>query len=83
MNNCTCTIASLGDVVDAVQCTKININAFTVPGGKTFALSLISGTTVNMLGDVKFGIANWGGPLFSIAGMGITCDNFSSIWTYD
>ncbi|KAF8600039.1 hypothetical protein BDV93DRAFT_546613 [Ceratobasidium sp. AG-I] len=65
---CTGTIASLNDVAAAQKCTTININAFTVPAGKTFALSLISGTTVNMLGDVKFGVANWAGPLFSVSG---------------
>ncbi|KAF8596697.1 endo-polygalacturonase PG2 [Ceratobasidium sp. AG-I] len=65
---CTGTIASLNDVAAAQKCTTININAFTVPAGKTFELSLISGTTVNMLGDVKFGVANWAGPLFSVSG---------------
>ncbi|KAF8608335.1 endo-polygalacturonase PG2 [Ceratobasidium sp. AG-I] len=72
VSRCTGIIASLDDVAAAEKCTTININAFTVPAGKTFALTLLSGTTVNMLGDVKFGVANWDGPLFSIAGTGIT-----------
>ncbi|CAE6441762.1 unnamed protein product [Rhizoctonia solani] len=65
---CTGTISSLNDVAAAQKCTTININAFTVPAGKTFAISALDGTTVNMLGDVKFGVANWAGPLFSITG---------------
>ncbi|KAG8731974.1 hypothetical protein FRC11_001292 [Ceratobasidium sp. 423] len=65
---CTGTISSLNDVAAAQKCTTININGFTVPAGKTFALSCLSGTTVNLLGDVKFGVANWAGPLFSISG---------------
>ncbi|KAB5588849.1 Endo-polygalacturonase PG1 [Ceratobasidium theobromae] len=68
---CTGTISSLDDVSAAQKCTTININAFTVPAGKTFALSLLSGTTVNLQGDVKFGVANWAGPLFSVSGTNI------------
>ncbi|KDN42234.1 hypothetical protein RSAG8_06901, partial [Rhizoctonia solani AG-8 WAC10335] len=68
---CTGTISSLNDVANAQKCTTININAFTVPAGKTLAIECISGTTVNMLGDVTFGVANWGGPLFSISGTNI------------
>lgn len=45
---CTGTISSLDDVSDAVKCTTVNINAFTVPAGETFNLELASGTTVNM-----------------------------------
>ncbi|CAE6453884.1 unnamed protein product, partial [Rhizoctonia solani] len=65
---CTGTISSLNDVTAAQKCTTININAFTVPAGKTFAISALDGTTINLLGDVKFGVANWAGPLFSVAG---------------
>nr|ABH12113.1 endo-polygalacturonase [Thanatephorus cucumeris] len=65
---CTGTISSLNDVAAAQKCTTININAFTVPAGQTFAIAALDGTTVNMLGDVKFGVANWAGPLFSITG---------------
>lgn len=45
---CTGTISSLDDVAAAVKCTTVNINAFTVPAGKTFELDLADGTTVNM-----------------------------------
>ena len=45
---CTGTISSLDDVSDAVKCTTVNINSFTVPAGETFNLDLASGTTVNM-----------------------------------
>ena len=38
----------LDDVDDAVQCTTVNINTFTVPAGETFNLDLADGTTVNM-----------------------------------
>ncbi|KAF8753015.1 Glycosyl hydrolases family 28 [Rhizoctonia solani] len=64
---CTGTISSLNDVAAAQKCTTININAFTVPAGKTFAISALDGTTVNMLGDVKFGVANWASVLFSLS----------------
>jgi galacturan 1,4-alpha-galacturonidase len=53
---------------------QININAFTVPAGKTLAITALDGTTVNLLGDVKFGVANWAGPLFSIAGNNLVCE---------
>lgn len=45
---CTGTIASLDDVSDAVKCTTVNIESFTVPAGQTFNLELETGTTVNM-----------------------------------
>jgi hypothetical protein len=38
----------LNDVSNAVECTTVNINAFTVPAGQTFALQLLDGTTVNV-----------------------------------
>jgi len=47
-SNCVGTISSLDDVSNAVQCTTVNINSFTVPAGKTFALDLLDGTTVNV-----------------------------------
>jgi galacturan 1,4-alpha-galacturonidase len=53
---------------------QININAFTVPAGKTFAISALDGATVNLLGDLKFGVANWAGPLFSITGNNLVCE---------
>jgi polygalacturonase len=45
---CTGAISSLDDVDDAVKCTTVNINSFTVPAGKQFNLDLTSGTTVNL-----------------------------------
>ncbi|KDN35562.1 hypothetical protein RSAG8_11477, partial [Rhizoctonia solani AG-8 WAC10335] len=72
VGRCTGTISSLNDVSEAQKCATININSFIVPAGKTFDLSLLDGTIVNMLGDVKFGVANWPGPLFQIAGKSIT-----------
>ncbi|QRV87081.1 polygalacturonase [Ceratobasidium sp. AG-Ba] len=71
IGRCTGTISSLDDVSAAQKCTTVNINGFTVPAGKTFSLSLVSGTTVNMQGSIKFGVANWAGPLFSIQGTNI------------
>ncbi|CAE6421327.1 unnamed protein product [Rhizoctonia solani] len=65
---CIGTISSLNDVAAAQKCTTININAFTVPAGKTFEIAALDKTTVNLNGDVKFGVANWAGPLFSITG---------------
>lgn len=64
---CTGSISSLSDVSAAVACTTININSFTVDAGKTFELDCASGTTVNVLGDVTFGVSNWAGPLFQIS----------------
>ncbi|CAE6445890.1 unnamed protein product [Rhizoctonia solani] len=72
VGRCTGAISSLNDVSEAQKCTTINISGFTVPAGKTFALSLLDGTTVNLQGDVKFGVANWDGPLFQITGNSIT-----------
>ncbi|KAG6828695.1 hypothetical protein H0H92_007057 [Tricholoma furcatifolium] len=70
--SCTGTIASLSDVTDAVECTTVNIESFTVPGGETFSLSLLSGTTVNVNGDVLFANESWAGPMFEISGDDIT-----------
>ncbi|KAG6811145.1 hypothetical protein H0H92_008800 [Tricholoma furcatifolium] len=71
-SDCTGSISSLDDVTDAVECTTVNINSFTVPAGETFSLSLLSGSTVNVLGDVAFGNESWAGPLFEISGDDIT-----------
>ncbi|KAG6372447.1 pectin lyase fold/virulence factor [Boletus reticuloceps] len=71
-NNCVGTISSLSDVSAAVQCTTVNIHSFTVPGGRTFSLDLLQGTTVNVLGDIQFGNATWKGPLFLVTGQDIT-----------
>ncbi|CAE6479740.1 unnamed protein product [Rhizoctonia solani] len=75
---CVGTIASLNDVAAAQKCNTVNIKGFTVPAGKTFDLTLQAGATVNMLGDVKFGVANWAGPLFRITGTGVTCKSLSA-----
>jgi len=47
-SSCVGTISSLNDVSSAVKCTTVNINPFTVPAGKTFMLTLLDGTTVNV-----------------------------------
>ncbi|KAM5534707.1 hypothetical protein V8D89_011571 [Ganoderma adspersum] len=70
--DCTGTISSLDDVDDAVKCTTVNINSFTVPAGETFDLDLATGTTVNLLGDITFAVKNWDGPLFQVSGESIT-----------
>ena len=64
--DCTGTISSLSDVAAAVKCTTVTINKFTVDAGKTFELDLLDGTTVNMAGNVTFGVSNWAGPLLQI-----------------
>ncbi|KAJ6505207.1 polygalacturonase [Mycena sanguinolenta] len=71
-SQCIGTISSLTDVAAAVACTTINVNGFTVPAGQTFTLSLLAGTTVNILGDITFGEKVWAGPLFSISGSNVT-----------
>ncbi|KAH7910086.1 glycoside hydrolase family 28 protein [Hygrophoropsis aurantiaca] len=71
-SSCTGTIASLDDVAAAVECTTVNIEAFTVTAGQTFSLDLLDGTSVNMLGEVQFGNVSWAGPLFEIKGNDIT-----------
>ncbi|KAJ8518588.1 hypothetical protein ONZ45_g4332 [Pleurotus djamor] len=72
LSACVGTISSLSDVADAVKCTTVNINSFTVPAGQGFELSLLDGSTVNLNGDIKFGNANWAGPLFTVSGKSIT-----------
>ncbi|KAF8513239.1 endo-polygalacturonase PG1 [Gautieria morchelliformis] len=67
---CTGTITKLGDVNYAVQCTTVNINAFTA--SSQLNLALLDGTTVNLNGDIHFGNASWAGPLFQISGNSIT-----------
>ncbi|KAF4620649.1 hypothetical protein D9613_000235 [Agrocybe pediades] len=69
---CSATISSLDDVANAVKCTSITLNGFTVPAGQGLSLSLASGTTVTMNGDISFGNKSWDGPLFTISGTGIT-----------
>jgi len=74
--SCTASISSLNDVSAAVGCNNIQINAFTVPAGKTFDLSsLASNTAVTLKGNVVFASGSyWSGPLFQIAGTNITFD---------
>ncbi|EIW78033.1 glycoside hydrolase family 28 protein [Coniophora puteana RWD-64-598 SS2] len=71
-SDCTGTISSLDDVADAVQCTTVNVNSFTVPAGETLSLSLLQGTTVNIQGNIAFGNQTWDGPLFEVKGDDIT-----------
>lgn len=59
--DCVGSISSMDDVAEAVKCQTVNINAFTVPPNVTFNLSLLDDTTVNMLGNVTFGVFNWAG----------------------
>jgi polygalacturonase len=69
---CSATISSLADVAAAVKCTSITLNGFTVPAGQGLTLSLASGTTVTMAGDINFGNKSWAGPLFTVSGTGVT-----------
>ncbi|KDR71143.1 hypothetical protein GALMADRAFT_127338 [Galerina marginata CBS 339.88] len=68
---CSATINSLADVTNAVKCTNITLNGFTVPAGQAFILSLATGTTVTMNGDISFGNKSWAGPLLTISGKSI------------
>ncbi|KAG2032936.1 glycoside hydrolase family 28 protein [Suillus americanus] len=79
-NSCTGTISSLNDVSSAIKCTTVNINAFTVPAGKTFELQLLDGTTVNVLGEIQFGNKSWAGPLFRVSGNDITFNGNNKRW---
>ncbi|KIK97830.1 glycoside hydrolase family 28 protein [Paxillus rubicundulus Ve08.2h10] len=79
-SNCTGTISSLSDVSTAVQCTTVNINAFTVPAGQTFNLDLLHGTTVNVLGEIQFGLVDWAGPLFRLKGTNIKFNGNGKTW---
>ncbi|CAA7260589.1 unnamed protein product [Cyclocybe aegerita] len=65
-SDCVGTISSLDDVATAVQCTTVNLNSFTVPGGQALTLDLLTGTTVTMYGDIYFGNLSWVGPLFIV-----------------
>ncbi|KAG2136606.1 glycoside hydrolase [Suillus bovinus] len=79
-SSCIGTISSLDDVSNAIECTTVNINAFTVPGGKTFKLKLLDGTTVNVLGEIQFGNFSWAGPLFQVSGNDITFNGNNKKW---
>ncbi|KAF8121412.1 glycoside hydrolase [Boletus edulis] len=79
-SSCIGTISSLSDVGTAVQCTTVNIDAFTVPAGQTFNLDLLEGTTVNVLGEIQFGNLSWAGPLFEVKGTNITFNGNGQIW---
>jgi len=70
--SCSATISSLSDVAAAVKCTSITLNGFTVPAGEGLSLSLASGTTVTMAGDISFGNKSWAGPLLTVSGTSIT-----------
>ncbi|KAH7342127.1 endo-polygalacturonase PG1 [Rhizoctonia solani] len=72
VQRCTGTISSLDDVSNAVKCTTINIESFTVPAGKTFSISAPDGATINVKGTVTFGVKGWSGPLFELSGKDIT-----------
>ena len=41
-------VLTFTDVANAVKCTTITINGFTVPAGKGLILDLAAGTTVTM-----------------------------------
>ncbi|KAL8293516.1 hypothetical protein RQP46_000217 [Phenoliferia psychrophenolica] len=78
---CTGTISSYSDVAAAIKCTTINIEAFTVPVGKTLTLNLLKGTTVNVLGEVTFATGkDWAGPLALVKGTDITFNGNSHKW---
>ncbi|GAA5951190.1 hypothetical protein JCM10213_003605 [Rhodosporidiobolus nylandii] len=77
---CSATISSLDDVSEAIKCTTININEFTVPAGKTFELKLKEGTVVNVRGDITFGTKNWAGPLVEVSGTDITFNGNGYKW---
>ncbi|OJA14240.1 hypothetical protein AZE42_11557 [Rhizopogon vesiculosus] len=77
---CVGTITSLSDVSNAVECTTVNIESFTVPAGKTFTLNLLDGTTVNVLGEIQFGNQSWAGPLFLVKGNDITFNGNNFYW---
>jgi galacturan 1,4-alpha-galacturonidase len=38
----------MADVSNAVKCTSVVLNGFTVPAGQGLVLPLLDGTTVNM-----------------------------------
>jgi len=69
---CIGVIGSLDDVAAAVTCTTVILNSFTVPAGQGLTLNLLTGTTVNMNGDISFGNLSWVGPLFTVSGKSIT-----------
>jgi galacturan 1,4-alpha-galacturonidase len=65
---CVATIKSPSDVTSSnLACTTINIESFNMTAGVTLALTgLQNGTTVNLLGEVTFGVKHWAGPLMTI-----------------
>ncbi|KAG5876049.1 hypothetical protein JTB14_031576 [Gonioctena quinquepunctata] len=68
-----CTITDYSQVSSVVNsCTNIVLSSIFVPAGVTFRLDLKAGTTLTIDGIIKFGFANWVGPLMHIQGNGIT-----------
>ncbi|SGY62288.1 BQ5605_C007g04674 [Microbotryum silenes-dioicae] len=66
---CTGTISSLDDVSAALKCQTININSFTIPGGKTLNLkSSLDNVVINLLGDLVFEVEYWRGNLMIVGG---------------
>ena len=69
---CVGNVSSIADVAAAVKCQTVNINAFTVPPNVTLNLSLLDNATVNMLGNVTFGVFNWAGTYQKSISLNVT-----------
>ncbi|KAG5876042.1 hypothetical protein JTB14_031569 [Gonioctena quinquepunctata] len=68
-----CTITDYSQVSSVVNsCTNIVLRSILVPAGVTFHLPLKAGSTLTINGIIKFGFANWVGPLMFIQGDRIT-----------
>ncbi|XP_023016645.1 polygalacturonase [Leptinotarsa decemlineata] len=64
-----CDITDFSQVPDVVsRCTNIRVWKMDVPAGETLNLKLQTGTTLYFKDIVKFGVANWDGPLVNIEG---------------
>lgn len=68
-----CTVTKFSDVASTLQkCDTTIISNLTVPAGKTLNLDLRDDTSVYFRGVLKFGHAEWEGPLIAINGTGVT-----------
>ncbi|MDN4175890.1 glycosyl hydrolase family 28 protein, partial [Nocardioides sp. SOB77] len=69
----SCTVTKYADVAAAVQsCSALILKDLTVPAKTTLALNLKSGATLTFQGTLKWGYAEWEGPLIEIKGSKVT-----------
>ncbi|XP_060535425.1 polygalacturonase-like [Cylas formicarius] len=75
----SCTVTSYDQVANALSiCTTLSIGDITVPANETLDLNLKSGASLSLTGTIKFGFAEWKGPLVIIKGNKVTVTQSAS-----